>query len=354
MAWGSREIVRWWSSPSVYRNTVQYLRSVGLRRPIEVTVGLCSFLYGAGAVLSAVYFSKGPGIPYSVPVTLAVAATSLAIGAFWLRGGEVSERSSLFFLGYSDVSVLVVVLCYSDTFTAFPGLALLAVNGIYAAFLHSARAVAGHFAISAGAMIWCAAASVADGVEPVLVAIRALVLLPIVMVVPLVVLPGVRVLNADAIGAHRDSLTGLFNRRGLIASAGDHIRHSGPVSVLVLDIDKFKSINDRYGHRCGDEVLTEFGAALRSAVPADAVTARIGGEEFAILLRDDDTHADGVAERVHACPIAVRTGIAITVSIGIATAARLESVDALTGLLDRADAAMYRAKADGGRRTASG
>ncbi|KQS00485.1 hypothetical protein ASG12_06190 [Williamsia sp. Leaf354] len=345
-------VVRWWRSPSDYRTAVQYMRTIGMRRPMEILVGVGSFVYGLAAVFSAVYFRQGTGVEYAVPITLAVAATSAVIGTMWLRGVEMSERGSVAFLLYSDVSVIAVVLCYSDAFTAWPGLALLAANGMYAAFHHRAPEVAVHFLLAVSAMAWCAIDSLLGGTEPVLVAIRGLVLLPIVIAVPLVVVPGIRMLNADAIGAHRDSLTGLLNRRGLLASASDHIRHGGPVSVLVLDIDKFKAINDEFGHLRGDEVLAQIGGALSSAVPRDAVTARTGGEEFAILIPGED--AGEVAAKVHDSTLACRAGVAITVSIGVATTPRLESVDALTALLDRADAAMYRAKADGGRRTAVG
>ncbi|MGJ0120388.1 diguanylate cyclase [Williamsia sp. MIQD14] len=352
MTRGSRVVVRWWRAPSDYVTAVQYTRAIGLRRPLELLIGTGSFVYGLAAALSAVYFGSGTGVAFSVPIALGVAATSTLIGAQWLRGVEISERWSLAFLFYSDLSVIVVVLCYADAFTAWPGLALLAANGIYAAFQHDAPAVTVHFVISVGAMIWCAVASLLDGTDPVLVAIRGLVLVPIVTAVPLVVLPGVRMLNADAIGARRDSLTGLLNRRGLVAIASEHVRGGGPVSLLVLDIEKFKAINDAFGHVRGDEVLAQIGAALGSAVPSDAVAARIGGEEFGILLPGDDAHE--VAARIHDCTLACPAGVAITVSIGIASTPRLESPDALTALLDRADAAMYRAKADGGRRTAVG
>ena len=123
----------------------------------------------------------------------------------------------------------------------------------------------------------------------------------------------------------------------------------GPVSVLFIDLDAFKDVNDAFGHAAGDELLVEVGARLRSALPSVDALARLGGDEFAVLLLDhDEVRASSVAEGVLAAlvdPFAV-SGEAIVVgaSVGVAVA---RSAAAVRDLLRASDIAMYRAKRRG-------
>jgi diguanylate cyclase (GGDEF)-like protein len=148
--------------------------------------------------------------------------------------------------------------------------------------------------------------------------------------------------------AFRDSLTGLANRAMFLRRLGDSLRReSGETTVLFLDLDEFKSINDEHGHAAGDEVLVAVADRIRAAVrPAD-LAARLGGDEFAVLLEDvDDTHGEDVAHRLLdllAAP--VLQGVWIAGSVGIAST-RSGSVGA-DELIRRADVAMYRAKEAG-------
>jgi diguanylate cyclase (GGDEF)-like protein len=95
----------------------------------------------------------------------------------------------------------------------------------------------------------------------------------------------------------RDALTSLFNRRGfneLLASALSHVADS-PVSLVLLDLDDFKSVNDLHGHVCGDEVLAEVGRVLDQAVAGGGAVCRLGGDEFAVILSGGTTGADAAA-----------------------------------------------------------
>jgi diguanylate cyclase (GGDEF)-like protein len=153
--------------------------------------------------------------------------------------------------------------------------------------------------------------------------------------------------------AATDALTGLPNRRyfdefcGLIARRR---RSEDAVGVLMIDIDKFKVLNDTYGHAVGDEVLRAVGGAIVSAVREDDVPARYGGEEFAVLLRNPSpTIALEVGERVRS---AVRTldlrrlGVpGVTVSVGAAVARFADQP--VTDLVVEADKALYEAKRKG-------
>jgi diguanylate cyclase (GGDEF)-like protein len=153
--------------------------------------------------------------------------------------------------------------------------------------------------------------------------------------------------------ATTDPLTGLLNRRGFFEAVdvvlGRNRNRVAPVSVLGFDLDHFKSINDRFGHAVGDEVLQLFAKVVRETMRTDDVIGRLGGEEF-VALAD----AAGVAERVRTAFAAagiVRSGqhIATTVSVGLACGPSSAAIDAL---LARADAALYRAKAQGRNRVA--
>lgn len=163
--------------------------------------------------------------------------------------------------------------------------------------------------------------------------------------------------------ATTDSLTGLPNRRAFMASIEDEHariqRYGTPnASILMLDLDHFKQLNDRHGHAAGDAALRWFGAQLAAALRKIDIAGRLGGEEFAILLPGSDRQAGAAfAERLRsivassAIPHA-GTLLQFTVSIGITelTASDAHPDDAL----GRADAALYRAKEEGRDRVALG
>jgi two-component system cell cycle response regulator len=163
--------------------------------------------------------------------------------------------------------------------------------------------------------------------------------------------------------AATDVLTGGHNRRYFAKQMGRELkrceRFSFALSVLMLDIDHFKSINDRYGHAIGDEVLRQFHNRVRYALPRDYDwVARLGGEEFVVALPQTDiAGARVVAERlcraVASTPFHVsNTDLNVTVSIGISSLSTLE-LDAernAQALLDQADQYLYRSKIAGRNR----
>jgi len=155
--------------------------------------------------------------------------------------------------------------------------------------------------------------------------------------------------------AWQDVLTGVANRRHLMqwsaVELGKQPHAAQTMGVLLLDIDHFKAVNDRYGHAAGDEALRAVALALRNSVRPGDVVARYGGEEFAVLLPGTDASgALAIAERV-------RTSIGatavhhedrhffVTASVGVASVVRGEL--AIDAALDRADQALYRAKSGG-------
>ena len=156
----------------------------------------------------------------------------------------------------------------------------------------------------------------------------------------------------------QDSLTGVLTRRALFEDGESEIlrsrRNGSCLSVLMLDLDGFKAINDRFGHHTGDLILTDFARRASLMLRRPSQLGRYGGEEFAALLPDTGLcEAQLVAERILASVTTDPRLPACTVSIGIATCLP-QSGETLTSLLNRADEGLYRAKAQGRNRVEFG
>jgi two-component system cell cycle response regulator len=156
-----------------------------------------------------------------------------------------------------------------------------------------------------------------------------------------------------------DSLTGLHNRRYLESHLrtlmSEALRSGRPLSVLVMDIDHFKHVNDTYGHQGGDLVLKELGRRLQANTRSIDLSCRYGGEEFVVIMPDTEIeNARFVAERLRSCIAAEAfridsdLQIPVTSSIGIATLEQAD--DTCESVLARADKALYAAKRDGRNR----
>lgn len=143
-----------------------------------------------------------------------------------------------------------------------------------------------------------------------------------------------------------DPLTGVHNRRGLDESLklmfAMLTRYKKPFSILMLDIDHFKQINDRFGHVRGDQVLRDLADAMVQAARDADVVARYGGEEFSIVL--PETTLEGACEFADRLRNKISASLSVTVSVGVAQA---RADDSASTLLDVADSALYAAKSDG-------
>jgi len=159
--------------------------------------------------------------------------------------------------------------------------------------------------------------------------------------------------------AARDPLTGLYNRRYAVPRLGTMLQRARdrrlPLALMALDLDRFKAVNDTHGHAAGDAVLVEVAKRLSGALRGRDLLARSGGEEFWIAMPDTGaaeaaTAAQALCQLVRANPVALPGGgglIRVTISIGVAVSTGADRADTLDGLLDRADSALYAAKAAG-------
>ncbi|HEX6499150.1 MAG TPA: diguanylate cyclase [Micromonosporaceae bacterium] len=164
------------------------------------------------------------------------------------------------------------------------------------------------------------------------------------------------------LAAITDSLTGLYNRRffdQMLASEADlATRQRRPLSLILLDLDHFKEVNDTYGHSAGDAVLVEAANRLKRSLRADDVVSRYGGEEFIVLLpATDERTAVDLAERLRlelgSTSVTIPSGdqVRLTASLGVATADPSHQID-VDKLVNAADKAVYQAKARGRDRVA--
>ncbi|KRB92978.1 hypothetical protein ASE26_28650 [Duganella sp. Root198D2] len=153
-----------------------------------------------------------------------------------------------------------------------------------------------------------------------------------------------------------DPLTGVLNRRGFLQGFSGvrarQQRHDSPLSLMAIDLDLFKAINDQHGHAQGDKVLVHVASVVMRSVRQCDLVARFGGEEFVVLLPETALpQAQQLAQRIqaqlHECQ---QPGVpSCTISIGVAS--QQTPAESLDSLLSRADAALYRAKANGRNRT---
>jgi two-component system cell cycle response regulator len=157
-----------------------------------------------------------------------------------------------------------------------------------------------------------------------------------------------------------DALTGLHNRRYMESHLSTLVEQAAsrgkPLTVLVLDIDYFKSVNDTHGHDAGDEVLREFSQRLKKSIRGIDLACRYGGEEFVVVMPETDMAvatmvAERLRRRIASEPFPISQGTnAVEVTISIGLAARHSASDNAANILKRADQALYRAKRDGRNR----
>ncbi|MEK8073497.1 GGDEF domain-containing protein [Rhodococcoides navarretei] len=348
---------QWWSLPVDYGWNVAYARSQQALHVTRILIGIFCWFYGAAAAIALTI----PGLGDSSLGRLALwwtVVTTLPIGLAWLIGGWPSWRMSIAFVLYADFVLAAVLLTVDEPSEMLPMAALFTVMGSYVVGFHGPKLFTAHhlFAFVTVAVLY-ASAMVDDPAQRLRTTLYLVMLILVMFSAPLICHSFLMLLRRDATGAFYDPLTGMQNRRGFDAAIGNLDRRPGTdavVTAVVIDIDNFKAVNDRFGHEHGDTAIRLTASRILDVFPAPAVTVRLGGEEFAVVCLGG---LDSVIERseqlrIRLCDATDRSPL--TASIGVAHAVvEARGVEAgIDELLGRADKAMYRAKRLGGDRVA--
>ncbi|MFI9506283.1 diguanylate cyclase domain-containing protein [Nocardia sp. NPDC052566] len=353
----------WWRDRVDYGWLVETLQSHG-------ALGRFKFMLGAGgivmlviAVLAMLAQADVAGPPGPVQGGIEAAVAGVWTVRWWFFPWP-RETESLIWIALFDLDAAANTVLVHDRVIGVLGIVLLMAMGGYVTVFHGPRVLALHVGWSLMASVLLAGL-IAIGVLPDnergnghwredLALGLAIVL--VMLVVVGVILPFVQycnwVLRVDAL---TDPLTKLLNRRGLDSYLPARIRRcrGRTAYVATLDLDRFKAVNDTFGHPLGDEVLVKTAQRLREAGDPGALIARTGGEEFVVVgyLRDDPAT---VGERLrHAIETMPDVPTAITASVGISVHDTSRSAIKFTeaayrDLIRGSDSAMYRAKHLGG------
>jgi diguanylate cyclase (GGDEF)-like protein len=355
-----RLVREWWSEPVDYSAQVQYFAKRAMSGAVQAFIGLGT---GMDAVISAAILLPSAS---SRPSRIAIAVFA-ALQVFWalvfLRRTWPSRWMSLAFVVSADIAITVMVLLDPSWLLGSFGLSFFTMLSVFLIFFDGAKSLAGH-------VLWILLTTAAFAVRVGLTlqldlvdtTAKALLSMALTAGTPLGIQAAIWALRNDANESVTDPLTGLLNRRGLHMQVADLLRDAtatGELIVMVIDLDRFKDVNDRFGHRVGDVVLTRTARRIKSAVRGSASVARLGGEEFVIVDLVEPGGVGGHDFDSVRRAIAAPTDYAITASVGVVSVAvadlatpKGDSVALLDTLIERADHAMFNAKRDGGNATA--
>ena len=319
--------------------------------------GFAIFLLEALVVLT--YLRVTPHGPHRELLAVIITAWIACAVAGFLLAPTVAARPwrTAYSVSWTLASIVAVgVVAQLDTGANSPILLVLYLPIVYAALLFPPRAALACGLAALGVVVTVAA------LDPHRAAIEGWTLMLAGSVAGAAALSFLAALNRTRIEQHEDrllaqlaelagtdELTGCAVRRVLRQRTAEEIeralRTDGPLSLLMIDVDEFKAVNDNYGHVVGDRVLATIGAVLREHVRPFDVASRLGGDEFAVLLPETDSSgAVRVAERIFR-DLSGQTEIPVTLSVGVSSLDG--SMPTIERLFDEADMALYQVKRAG-------
>jgi len=351
--------------------------------PNHIRRGLRSYAYGklliaAGFLLAAL---RGAVIPeIAVPMANGLAIAGLSLNYTCVRHLQQKPVLKGMALGCgAAVAALCALVLFLDPgdlsnvrmLSSVAAVLLLGLVAVELLLLYEGRGIAHYMSgvllllmgVAFALRIWAAASQPASPIDQMINdgAERAVLLMSflgtVVGSITFILMAGDAFNKELTILAHTDGLTGLLNRRRFLEIGETEFqrarRHDRPLTVLTIDIDRFKTINDRAGHPFGDRVIQAVAATCALQIRREDAAGRLGGEEFAILLPETDEAAgERIAERLRSAierdvaPLGGLHGLAVTCSVGGVTLAK--GHQGFTDLIALSDAALYAAK-NGGR-----
>ena len=343
---------RWWRLRDHYDWILTYIRG---HRLLPLTRFMLATLTMSMAAVPTILAAGGEGLQSAAG--LAVSYTSTAVG---VCGGMIwalttpSRRASFCYVIACSLSITLASLSQTSPMVGLVACTAFSCVSEYLAFFHSARQLLYNFLVIAAVTTIAAVRLTASGHGMLAIGMLWLVLV-VNVAVPVGVQLVVHTLGIDLLRTDRDPLTGLLNRRSFDRKVRELLTGSGigggHLVIIMIDLDRFKMLNDSRGHAAGDLALVHVAEALRSTARTQAVIGRAGGEEFLIADVVDLPEPIALAESLRA---AIACGPhPVTASIGTASMPVQhldhDSIDAtIAHLAMVADLAMYEAKRAGG------
>ncbi|MGC0362019.1 diguanylate cyclase (GGDEF)-like protein [Rhodococcus sp. 27YEA15] len=351
-------IHEWLTLPDQYDRFTRYLRDNGLSTASRVLFSVLLVGLGVYTVLTR-YSLNGPSSPTALFFNAVAALACFVGGICWWIFGTTRNRSYCLVVG-CDLVAAVVILGDPDAISRLLTAVIFALVGIYIAYFHNPRMQIAHL-VFAGSMIAVAAQPImfGPGADPATSASKFILVIAALIICALIS-QIVTMLSMDASSSDLDPLTGLLNRRGLdrqVEILLQKFRSADRVALLVVavDIDRFKTINDVYGHDVGDRIILRVAQHLSSWAPSEAVVGRVGGDEFILVHRLSIPSIGPLLDSIGPAMQTDSEQIPSTTSIGVAVRttgfAPNERLDvAFAEVLKVADSAMYECKRLGGGR----
>ena len=353
---------QWWNAPVDYAEQVQYFTKRSMAEAIRVMIGVGNGVTVVISLAVLLPWVSSDGLTSQVVVAL-FAVLTMFWAIAWCCRPWPSRPMSLAFVISCDIGIAVVALHDPTWLSGLFGLNAFAAISVYLLFFDGPKLLALHvFWILVSTTVFAVRMGAAAQFDGVVFVASTLAAVSPVVTTPMGIQFGIWTLRNDANDSVTDPLTGLLNRRGLHLHFTDLLRarpaRGGHLVVMVVDLDRFKELNDTFGHATGDDVLIRTARRIESAVRGSTLVARVGGEEFIVIDVTEPGHIRRIAERVR-CAIAapadrapVTASIGVThAALGIFTAPGADPVALLDTSISTADHAMLDAKRNGANAT---
>jgi diguanylate cyclase (GGDEF)-like protein len=347
-------IAAWWRQPDHYDWLSSYLHARGFTRPAQILMA-CIGASGALVPANALWGPESNNHAVLFALGIGAGVAGIAYAVLWLTRWPSRQQSIGFALTIA-VAIGVGSWTAANPIVGLMSCAALAVSGGYLAFFHTARLVTINLVIALGMAAIHALTMAVDG-QAILALSMFFLVLELNAGVPLAIQIVVHALGIDLIRSDRDPLTGLLNRRSfereVVAALLDGQRRGSYLAFAMIDLDRFKALNDSLGHSVGDAALVAVGHALQENLPESAIVGRVGGEEFLVADIVRTAVPDALGEQAKQAIISTPyrlTGSVGTASVATETLDITNIADILHRLTTQADVAMYRAKRAGGNR----
>ncbi|MGB8403138.1 MAG: GGDEF domain-containing protein [Mycobacterium sp.] len=338
----------------MYRFTTDALRASDLMTPLRVVIGVMCISM-TPVVWTMQFNPNGPNDLVPRVVQFILGAAPAIVGIMWILGDWPTFRQSLLFVAWADIAIAFGTALNSSPQARLDGAFHMGLIGVYVAFILGPTVLAAHCAFTLATVValssYCVVtdhSSWGDLYVFLAPAISSLIILPVLIQA---LIEGARRTALRTFQqATLDPLTGLSNRRGMYARTDELIRDSGSgiLVAAIVDLDRFKGLNDRHGHEEGDLALKAVAQALADCIRPGDIAARLGGDEFsALAVAGSDAEAAEFVDRLRAALQAITD--TVTASVGI-VCRRLPLQDHVDNVLRHADRAMYEAKRQGGNR----